>query len=220
MCPVRFVTYVSGRSLFEPRGDAANSAIRFEQKNLGGHMNKIMFNAIVSTCLAWLAGCASAPYAQHGDVSNSDSTCRAIADRLSVMKGVAAYKYAEGLPIEDRDRENEIIERFSTAAQFENLPKEYVTNIIVDQIEAAKLIQTHYITGWENGWFQVEPQSEPLSIIRTQIDEINARLINSIAAGLKNEACPCPKPDTYSGEIWHTATRTLISNCQGSPELK
>ena len=183
-------------------------------------MNKIMFNAIVSTCLVWLAGCASAPYAQHGDISNSDSTCRVIADRLSVMKDVAAYKHAEGLPIEDRDREKEIIEQFSTAAQFENLPKEYVKNIIVDQIEAAKLIQTDYITGWENGWFQVEPQSEPLSVIRMQIDEINARLINSVAAGLKNETCPCPKPDTYSGEIWHTATRTLISNCQRSPNLK
>ena len=183
-------------------------------------MNKIMFTAVVSTCLAWLAGCASATDVQHGDVSNPDSTCRVIADRLSVMKDVAAYKYAEGLPIEDRDRENAIIERFSTAAQFENLPKEYVTSIIVDQIEAAKLIQTDYITGWENGWLQVEPQSEPLSVIRTQIDEINARLINSVAAGLKDEACPCPKPDTYSGEIWRTATRTLISNCQGSPNLK
>ncbi len=183
-------------------------------------MNKIMFVAIVSTCLVWLAGCASAPNAQHGDVSNSDSTCRVIADRLSVMKDVAAYKHAKGLPIEDRDREKAIIERFSTAAQFENLPKDYVTSIIVDQIEAAKLIQTDYITGWENGWFQVEPQSAPLSVIRTQIDEINARLVDSIAAGLKEDACPCRKPDTYSGEVWRTATRTLISNCQGSPNLK
>ena len=183
-------------------------------------MNKIMFTAVVSTCLVWLAGCASAPDAQHGDVSDSDSACRVIADRLSVMKDVAAYKHAEGLPIEDRDREKEIIERFSTAPQFENLPKDYVTNIIVDQIEAAKLIQTDYMTGWENGWFQVEPQSEPLSVIRTQIDEINARLINRVVAGLKDEECPCRKPDSYSGEVWRTATRTLISNCLGSPELK
>ena len=179
-----------------------------------GHVNKIVFNATVSMFLAWQAGYVTTAYAQHGTISESDSICRAIADRLSVMKDVAAYKYAQGLPIETRDRENEVIERFSSAVQLENLPKDYVENIIVDQIEAAKLVQTNYIAGWKNGRFPVEPQNAPLSVIRTQIDEINSRLIDSLAAGLQNETCPCPKPDAYSGEIWRKATRTLTSNCQ------
>jgi len=177
-------------------------------------VNKIMFNTVVSMFLAWQAVGASTAYTQDGSVSESDSACRAIADRLSVMKDVAAYKYAQGLPIEDRDRESVVIERFSAAVQLQNLPKDYVENIIVDQIEAAKLIQTDYITGWDNGRFQVEPKTVPLAVIRTQIDEINSRLINSVAAGLENETCPCPKPEAYSGEIWRTATRTLASNCQ------
>ncbi len=130
------------------------------------------------------------------------------------MKDVAAYKYEQGLPIEDRDREKKVVERFSTAVQLQNLPKEYVENIIVDQIEAAKLIQRDYIAGWENGRLPIEAQAERLSVIRTQIDEINSRLINSIAAGRENETCSCPKPNAYSGEVWRIATRALTSNCR------
>ena len=105
-----------------------------------------------------------------------------IDQRLELMKDVAAYKYIEGLPIEDLKREAIVLQKATTAAEGAGLQADSVTAFFRSNIEAAKSIQRCWHHRWEDSTTS-PPQSAPHlgAEIRPQLIEIGNELNEAIA---------------------------------------
>jgi chorismate mutase len=74
-----------------------------------------------------------------------------IAQRLSLMKPVAAWKHVNSIPVEDREREVVVIGRTTAGAAEHGLAAGTVGPFFETQIEAAKAIQRCWIARWSTG---------------------------------------------------------------------
>jgi len=75
---------------------------------------------------------------------------RLLAKRLTLAKEVAAYKFQNGIPIEDREREAIVLKRSLEAAAQKGLSPESVESFFRLQIEFSK----HYQQQWFDVWQQ------------------------------------------------------------------
>ena len=73
---------------------------------------------------------------------------RLVDRRLSYMKDVAAYKWANGLPIEDLERERVVLEKSAQGAAAFGLDPASVRPFVRRQMELAKQIQSHWFQRW------------------------------------------------------------------------
>lgn len=83
-----------------------------------------------------------------------------IVERLDLMKGVAAYKYGEGRPVEDLAREAKVIEAGKAQAGRLGIEPESVTPFLQAQMDAAKRVQHLWISAWQNNAAPV-PEKAP-----------------------------------------------------------
>jgi cyclohexadienyl dehydratase len=72
-----------------------------------------------------------------------------INERLSYMDEVAAYKWINGLPIEDLEREAIVIDRAVIAGLAQGIRTENSKNFFLQQINAAKEIQGYWFAYWK-----------------------------------------------------------------------
>ncbi len=108
-----------------------------------------------------------------------------IAERLSLMQPVAAWKLANDVPVEDLAREAVVLDSATGAAVEAGLDAETARAFFEAQIEAAKDIQRCWIGRWQSGTAQ-PPESTPdlTTEIRPRLLELGVELLDSIEAAL------------------------------------
>lgn len=107
----------------------------------------------------------------------------AINQRFDVMKDVAGYKLANGLPVEDLPREEKVLrqtQHFADAAKLDPLS---IEGFIHAQMMVSKAIQYRYLDRWrikpENNW-----QPKSLQTVREQILKLDSRILDLISQQL------------------------------------
>lgn len=111
-----------------------------------------------------------------------------IQQRLALMDEVAAYKWQHGLPIEDRAREARILRDVSTQALAHYVEEESGKHFFLEQIRAAKEIQTYWFEKWRGG--DPPPKARDLATrLRPEITRIGSAIIDELGLiGTHNKA--------------------------------
>jgi chorismate mutase-like protein len=107
-----------------------------------------------------------------------------IAERLALMKPVAAWKWEHGVAVEDRAREAIVIESATEQAAKVGLAVETARPFFEAQIAAAKEIQRCWIARWDAG---ASPPRQPPDLraeLRPKLLEIAAALLTDVRAAL------------------------------------
>lgn len=108
-----------------------------------------------------------------------------ICERLQLMKSVAAWKWANGVPIEDLDREAVVLQKSVDAAVKLGIDPDGARSFFDTQIMAAKEIQHCWIERWESG-HAVPPTPVPdlKTDIRPRLLTIGDALLSNIKTAL------------------------------------
>jgi cyclohexadienyl dehydratase len=106
----------------------------------------------------------------------------AVAQRLSLMREVAAHKWVHGLAVEDPAREAVVIEAARADGLRRLLRPETVEPFFRLQIEAAKDIQRHWFDRWED---EGGPDEAPdlTAEIRPQLLTLGRDIVDALGAG-------------------------------------
>ncbi len=102
--------------------------------------------------------------------------------RLSLMEDVAAYKWNKGLPIEDLQREQQVIAQLSERAAALGIEGSRAEIFFRVQIEAAKMLQRAYFEQWRKqgrGKFDQVPSLE--QVTRPKLDQLTNELLQELA---------------------------------------
>ena len=114
----------------------------------------------------------------------ADAVFARIAERLALMKSVAAWKQAHGAPIEERAREAVVLEQAAEAAAQAGLAAETAVPFFAAQIAAAKAIQRCWIARWHVDGPPPGPPPDLETEIRPQLLAVGAVLLADIKAAL------------------------------------
>ncbi|MEO0623321.1 MAG: gamma subclass chorismate mutase AroQ [Pseudomonadota bacterium] len=109
-----------------------------------------------------------------------------IADRLALMKPVAAWKMDRGAPVEDLEREAVVLDKAVASAEENGLDGATARPFFEAQIAAAKAIQTCWIGRW--GYGEATPPTEVPDLreeIRPQLIDLGARMLEAIGGALE-----------------------------------
>ena len=107
---------------------------------------------------------------------------RLIDARLLLANDVAQYKWSHQLPIDDPQREADIVAGLAQEASELGVPLAWAQGFFHAQIEASKTVQHELFSGWEvfkRGPFPDAP--DLASVTRPKIDRINADLMRALA---------------------------------------
>jgi chorismate mutase-like protein len=137
-----------------------------------------------------------------------------VAERLGLMKDVAAYKYVNDLPVEDPAREAIVIAHAAEQARDAGLDGDAMVPFFAAQIDAAKLIQQCWIGRWQSGSETAPTQAPDLAAdIRPRLIEIGDGLIVALAVAVKShdevEIAPLPEVDCLPAEARATVIEWL-----------
>jgi cyclohexadienyl dehydratase len=105
-----------------------------------------------------------------------------IAERLALMRSVAAYKWLNGIPIEDREREALVIASAEADGLRHGMRPDTTARFFAIQIEAAKDIQRYWFERWSAGGAPEEAADLSL-VIRPQLIELGNAILTGIADG-------------------------------------
>ncbi|MCG6551595.1 MAG: gamma subclass chorismate mutase AroQ [Candidatus Magnetominusculus sp. LBB02] len=106
--------------------------------------------------------------------------------RLSYMKAVAAYKWSEGLPIDDATREDIVLRDSLSASRDMGLDVESMREFFLLQIQIAKQVQT----AWHNKWKSEGvgrkslPNADLQAQIRPALIEVGTDIVRKIKEAL------------------------------------
>jgi chorismate mutase-like protein len=118
----------------------------------------------------------------------ADAVFEGIAERLSLMKSVAAWKRASGVAIEDRAREGVVLENAVGAAAAAGLDPAMARPFFEAQIAAAKDVQNCWIGRWDaNEAPPPEGAPDLKTEIRPALLELDRALLASIEAALARD---------------------------------
>ncbi|MGW5115926.1 chorismate mutase [Streptomyces noursei] len=105
---------------------------------------------------------------------------RFAAQRLLTADLVAASKWISGAPIEDPDREQQVLEAMDAEAQRLGIDRAIVQRVFRDQMEANKYVQHHLHDRWHAHPDEAPTTAPDLSDVREQINALNASLLLAI----------------------------------------
>lgn len=107
--------------------------------------------------------------------------------RLELMKDVAAFKYLNGIAIEDLKREAVVLDRARAKAEAEGLDGDLIERFFRRNIDAAKAIQRCWIEKWSSGAVPPPDRAPDLrASIRPRLIDIGNRLTQSLATHVKS----------------------------------
>jgi len=105
-----------------------------------------------------------------------------IEERLAIADQVALSKWDSGKPVEDRQREREVIASAVALAPAYKLSNEAVEQFFSAQIEANKLVQYAHLSDWHaQGKAPNDPRPDLIGQIRPQLDQLQKRLLQQLA---------------------------------------
>lgn len=117
-----------------------------------------------------------------------------ISDRLKIADLVALTKWDSGQPIQDSDRELQVIAFAQQQAASYAISKNDVAQLLAAQIEANKLVQYGLLATWQTLGHAPETKRPDLkNQIRPQLDQLQTRLLEQYAkfsTFRSNPACP------------------------------
>jgi len=106
---------------------------------------------------------------------------------------VAASKWLTGGPITDPARVQQVLTAVAAEAESAGVPADYVTTAFTDQINATEAIQYNRFSWWKFDPAAAPASAPDLSASRSQIDELNKRMVGEIARQwpvLQSGECP------------------------------
>lgn len=106
-----------------------------------------------------------------------------IGDRLLVMPDVAAYKWSHDRPIEDLEREAQILSGLATKAEQYGIPADQAAAFFQAQFAAAKEIQQQLFDDWQaegRGPFDAPP--DLVSDLRPRLSALTDPILQELAA--------------------------------------
>lgn len=105
-----------------------------------------------------------------------------IQKRLAIMHEVAKTKWNQNIPIEDKIREQQILEDLAAKADQYGLDKEFAIQFFQAQIDAAKEIQKGDFLLWkENGLSKFDKIFSLKDELRFYIDQLNNEMIELLS---------------------------------------
>ncbi len=104
----------------------------------------------------------------------------AAAQRLQTADPVAASKWLSGGPITDPARVAQVLAQVSSEAETGGVPRDYVTTVFTDQINATEGIQYSRFAGWKFDSATAPVVAPDLSASRSVIDTLNHRMVDQI----------------------------------------
>ena len=97
------------------------------------------------------------------------------------MKDVAAYKWEHRIPIEDLQREKEVLESSIQAAESMGLNPTASSRFFEQQIELAKSVQQYWFDHWESKGFEQYDYADLTTEIRPVLLELGDKILFSVA---------------------------------------
>lgn len=118
---------------------------------------------------------------------------QASAKRIAVAHEVAFAKWDTHTPVEDIERENQVIEAVVSQAKQQGLDEKFVTSFFRAQIEANKVVQYGLLADWYRAG--KAPQHSTINLketIRPQLDTLQTTLLDQLrATSTIREAADC-----------------------------
>ena len=106
-----------------------------------------------------------------------------IAQRLEIANDVALSKFYSGKPVQDTDRERQVITNAESQAPTYHLEKDAVRVFMTSQIEANKIVQYGRIAQWhDHGHAPAQPAADAMAGIRERLDTLQPRMMKQFAA--------------------------------------
>ncbi len=180
-----------------------------------------MITTFLLIATASLVGCASLNFG-----SSSWAQCREVVkSRLLIMPDVARFKYETDTPVEDLEREKQIISEFVAKANDKGIEKNLAKQIIIAQISASKSLQNKLIQKWKAAPPESKFIGDLKSTIRPQIDIANAEFLEILVILQKNgyECSSIKKFLSQPSELgnfpeaWSIATQWSQAVCANQP---
>jgi chorismate mutase len=101
-----------------------------------------------------------------------------IQKRLVIMHEVARTKWNQNLPIEDKEREEQILTNLANKAKAFGLDEKFVVKFFQAQIDASKQVQRNDFSLWkEQGMLKFEKILSLKDELRDYIDHLNQEMI-------------------------------------------
>lgn len=134
-------------------------------------------------------GTALAPPA-HARTGGIADLADAAAERITVSRDVAAAKWAAGTPIDDPEREAQVLRDTTAQATAAGVPADTARAVVGDQIEASKILQRGLHARWA-AHPDLRPRHAPdLAEVRPRLDAATRRLITALAASADERTSP------------------------------
>lgn len=149
-----------------------------------------------------------------------------MAERLVVMRQVAAFKWSEGLAIEDKDREARILEETIARVGRASIDPELMEGVIAAQIEAAKIVQQSLFQRWSATGGSMPGKISDLEIsLRPRISCLSSEFITVFVAahddldGCLAETILSPVPEELADfpGAWTVAIEGILSVSEPCP---
>jgi chorismate mutase len=163
-----------------------NSRVKYSMQQR--HLRRIEVVAIALLCV--LPGCSpsittpapkSVPIRAEVD-AEIDTLLGLVRNRLVLMHDVARWKWHEGLPITDLEREEVVIKRAVQLAEENGLDTELAEKFMAAQIDAGKQIQQKDFAAWKaSGAMDQTPSPDLAKELRPKIDRLSVALVASLA---------------------------------------
>ena len=131
-----------------------------------------------------ISACATAPGPSPAPAPDAlRPLMTAIGQRIDIANDVALSKWYSGKPVQDSNRERQVIINAESQAQAYSLTRDEVRQFMTAQMEANKVVQYARIAQWhKRGRVPQQPASTLTGTIRTRLDTLQPVLMEKYAA--------------------------------------
>lgn len=135
----------------------------------------------VTAVVVGVSGTLGAPAVHADPESPLIALIDAAAQRLQTADAVAAYKYRTGGPVDDPNREQQVIDAVTAAAATDHIDPGYVGNVFRNQIDATTSVEYTRFAQWKIDPGAVPATAPDLSETRATIDRLNQTMVREMA---------------------------------------
>lgn len=144
---------------------------------------RVVLNRLIALLCLLLVGTAASAQMQAGQVHDDLQPLRlAIDQRLLLAQAVARAKWNVQAPVEDLQREAQVIQAAVKQGATLGLPDGWVESVFRAQIEASKIVQRELFANWtaqHAGKFDDAP--DLARTVRPELDRITTQILRSLA---------------------------------------